>query len=63
MKPCPCIDDAGQPCSNLMTEEEEYLDGICWDCADSIWNSQQNNTKFIRNKDGRNEKTSGRQPL
>lgn len=38
MSTCKCEDSSGKVCGKEMTEEEEKQDGMCWYCADNVWN-------------------------
>lgn len=60
---CKMQDDEYDVCNKSMTRTEYKQDGMCSSCADLLWDSIQNNTKFIRNKDESRRHTSGRQPL
>ena len=35
---CQCEDSSGVVCGKEMTKEEYKQDGMCWDCADHVWN-------------------------
>ena len=38
MSKCLCEDSNGDPCQEEMTQQEKAQDGMCWNCADNVWN-------------------------
>ncbi len=40
---CKCQDSAGEVCGRIMTKEEDDQDGMCWHCADNVWNEITSN--------------------
>jgi len=44
---CPAEDDNGTKCQVEMTDEEVEQDGMCYRCADMIWDSVTTGAKFI----------------
>jgi len=46
-KQCPCSDDKGVRCENIMTKKENKQDGMCERCAELVWDWHQNDTPVI----------------
>ncbi len=40
---CKCQDSDGNVCGREMTNQEQDQDGMCWHCADSVWNELTSN--------------------
>lgn len=38
MSKCLREDSNGDPCQEEMTQQEKAQDGMCWNCADNVWN-------------------------
>ena len=57
---CTIQDDNYNTCNKPMTRTEYKRDGMCSDCANLLWDSLKNNTKFIRNKNESRRHSSSR---
>lgn len=40
---CECQDSNGDVCGKEMTPEEVEQDGMCYACADNVWEEMHNN--------------------
>jgi len=40
---CKCQDSTGEVCGRIITKEEDDQDGMCWHCADNVWNEMTSN--------------------
>lgn len=49
-KQCPCSDDNGVPCPNIMTKAEEKQDGYCQRCAEALWHWLKNDEPVVFTK-------------
>lgn len=60
---CECQDSYGKACGKPMTIEEFKQDGMCWDCADRVWDEMntKGNTKW-KHSTSDNEKMQGAKP-
>ena len=52
---CKCQDSEGVTCGKEMTSEEVEQDGMCWKCADHVWNEMDGgDTEYYWTHDSRN---------